>query len=527
MTASAKPNSPVLSRHASRTWSDLQADESGFMTMTHLVCVLFFALTAVWLLNIGRQTTDAPHRQGAADAAAAAAALWVEHGLNELSALNHVMGETTSFIMLHESLVGPLPPRGSPEDIPVDMRLAAAAATLMSEGYPCPAYPIVGQPIVVRGAIGRAKRRLKERLADLYQGTVSVDPEGTSAEDGEAAAVPDEMTLAKEYLWLTQLEVKTLALSSEVLSLERKHLPRLDRQARQLVDDTPLVAAAAAESLVRRYNLAGGVVPFDLPVQRDPLARSKGVPRFPAALYADWSPLKNSSASLTLSADEAVTKTQLARAAWPWLLHHRDPVRDRMRRMAPLSGAPRYFDQHAFQAGVNVCRRLARDRNIALYVLQEATPLAKGHERWGAEPQHADRVFAVIGWAATPRQNLEGEPAVFRNSHPEGRVSLAQGLVYSANPQEPHRDGSSSRQPRVGWDTLAWTNGAGKEPHEMARHIPRSASFPRIGVNWQSLVVPVGPAGLAKARGAGSLPGGVQQMLTRLDPAYPRPLQTH
>jgi hypothetical protein len=505
--------------------SHLHADESGFMSITHLVCVMFFALLSVWLLNIGKQTTDAPNRQGAADAAAAGAALWVEHGLNELTALNHAMGEAASFVALHEALVGPLPPRGSPEDLVADARLAAAVAYRTSQYLPCPAYKTVGQPIRVRGAIGRAKRRLKERLADLYFEIPSTRIGENGESNGGGIEDPGpELKLEQEFLWLTQLEVKTLALSAEVTNLERVRLPRLDRQARTLVIDTPQVAAAAAESLAARYNLQGGVVPFELPVQRDPLARSGGGSRVSSALYADWSPLK--SEPVTLSADDRVAHTQLARAAWPWLVYHRVPIRDNLRRKVPLSDAAKFLNGELRPALIGTCRRL-QQRDVALYMLRESTPLGKGHERWGTKPVHADRVFAVVGWATSEPGLLEGEPAVFRNSHPQGRLSLAQALAYSALPQEPNRSGLGSRQPRVGWDTLAWNNRAGNEPHEVSRRPPENPPFPKIAVNWQSTLVPVSPQGLRKTREAGSLPGGVAAILGRLDPQLPRPLQTH
>ncbi|MBS0262491.1 MAG: hypothetical protein JSS02_11120 [Planctomycetes bacterium] len=463
-------------RHAART---LAGDEAGWMPATHLVCVLFFALLSVWLLNLGQQTTDAQTRQGAADAAAAAGALWMEHGLNELCALNHVAGELTAYITLHEALVGPLS--------------ADAAERAVSGG----------------GAIGKAKRNLERKLEALYAALSVSGPAAPAIE-----AMIEKLKL--EYQYLEMFEWRVHLLDPQVRALETESLPALNRHAREVVADTPLVAADAAKAVVARWNLQGGIVPRSLPVVPDPLA-------------------PHANRGRSLSQADNVSRTQLVRAAWPWVLYHRDPIAEQFRLYAPLSEAPRYLAEEIQKAMLSVGERLPRSRGIVLYVLQESTPLAKGHERWAVEPAQADRVFAVMGWAWSRPALLQGEPAVFRGSHPDGRVSFAQALVYNANHQEPTRAGSSTTNPvdqsvhqaRVGWDTLAWNTRPDAQPHELTGQLPHWAPYPVIDVNWQSLLVPISAEGLKKVRSGRDLPPAVQRIVRRMLADLPRALETH
>ena len=85
----------------------LLAGEEGMISVVTVVVVLGFAVLIGLIGNVGRVVAEKIELQNAADAAANASALWMARGMNAITATNHLMGEATALVVIHQALGGP------------------------------------------------------------------------------------------------------------------------------------------------------------------------------------------------------------------------------------------------------------------------------------------------------------------------------------------------------------------------------------------------------------------------------------
>ena len=185
----------------------------------------------------------------------------------------------------------------------------------------------------------------------------------------------------------------------------------------------------------------------------------------------------------------------MVRAATPWVHAWREPILAFAEENLPLSGYAAHYVKATDQFTVDMARWQAEDYGSYLFVIQDGS-LEKGTERWttAAGSRRADELFGVLTIAHRQTSGL-GE-AVFRTSNPLHMMSLAQGMIYNANPQDPARLGpngvAGDWQPIVGWDTLNW-DPAVRVP-ELRAGVQSSTtpiSTPRIRLNWRAKLTPV------------------------------------
>ena len=90
-----------------RPLTALAADERGKIGLVAIVGVLAMLVLLGLVGNAGQAVVEKIEVQNAADAAAYSAALWQARGMNALTAVNHLMGEISGLIVLHEAIGGP------------------------------------------------------------------------------------------------------------------------------------------------------------------------------------------------------------------------------------------------------------------------------------------------------------------------------------------------------------------------------------------------------------------------------------
>ncbi len=87
--------------------SAFHRDESGQVNLLVAVIVLGLGVASCFVGDVGQRIQQKMHVQNAADAISYSNGLWVARSLNALTTANHLMGELTAIVVIHESLGGP------------------------------------------------------------------------------------------------------------------------------------------------------------------------------------------------------------------------------------------------------------------------------------------------------------------------------------------------------------------------------------------------------------------------------------
>jgi len=85
----------------------LHASQDGMLSMITPVAVLFFSVLVVLAGNTGRTVKQKIQVQNAADAAALTQASVAARGMNAVTLTNHMLGELTAILVMHQALGGP------------------------------------------------------------------------------------------------------------------------------------------------------------------------------------------------------------------------------------------------------------------------------------------------------------------------------------------------------------------------------------------------------------------------------------
>jgi hypothetical protein len=515
--------------HAHR---DTPAGEEGSVSLLSLVVIFTFLLMVCAIVNTGWVVTRKLETQNSADAAANAAAVELARGMNTVTAVNHLMGELMALVVLHHGLGGyeldgVWPKRMTDSDVKSALTTAYGKAN-DSPTPPDPAtYNAVSQDPMVGGAIGDARVTLQKLLAQAYTvhalGGALIDLVVTS-ELGAAlvnAAMAFEAKLMQEWTVLEILEMGVARpLMPLKLALQDAVVPAMYSYTKLVVTETPLQAAAAAQSVGAGEGATVTLFPSPTPVAGGP---TLALPVTPEPLQVF--PLKS----------------QLVRATAPWMKCWRQPVLIFGYLALTLSQFSQFYEDWTNKFILLKAYEMKR-LGVNLYVMQDlATPTNgygalsdKGQEPWTTAQgsKRADQLFSLVAFARRAPAPVTKVP-VFRQPNPGGIVAYSQAMLYNANPQKPPAQGwqvpsaaqnsvqswlaplptsaaqfsqvlpaltagwnqltAIGDQPDVGWDTLNW-NGQMPEASNFVLPAPSGmlslTALPQVRLNWQAKLVP-------------------------------------
>ncbi len=553
----------------------LHHNEQGMLALTNVVAMMLCAMLIALVMNVGVVIQRKILIQNTADQVAYSGAVWQARSMNALTATNHVIGEMLGMVIVHHAVGGDELDNHADDQAPDENEeLDTAYQVLMGTGYPdssAPAYDTVSADVNAGAAVLKAKKELKELLTKVYYAKAAAwlmqqsgfPPVVAAGKALEAAMHILELKIWQEYQVLNLWEGAAQALVGLKTTMRDVMLPYAKEYTGTIVEMTPSLAEEAAERIAESNGMQGLLFPINhpLPVVPDPfrdlqsppplrpmkefppmpndvpdgggiahlevLVDSGGDYTFPDVLARHFDPnaaISDVSCNCpSVAADnmrhQIVKTSQLARATFPWVNYHREPIIDILEKLTPLSHAAKHYKDHTDGFSKTLCDELQTDWHaLWLYVLDGYQPPDKGFEEWNF-PQYsdkADELFTVIGMAHLPPPPVLGFK-VFQQAHDDGMLCYSQAMIYNANEQEQpyHRiDLDCKRivpiiQGNTGWDTLNWHPGSNDANsncpagnHEPQRNRDENRPFeligtrtnhhyPKIKVNWQVKLVPV------------------------------------
>jgi len=554
-------------------------DQRGNMTVINIVAVMLCTVLTTFILNASNIASRRIEHQDVADAVALSSGYWMQRGMNAVTATNHVIGELAGIVIVHHSLGGDLLDDGGKAEDASELRsltikkgsdlkrvntlLELAKTGAQALGYQeTDVYRLVREKdgVFAEAAILDGKVTLKRRLTEVYLSIIAAKimqrfpPTAAAGAALEAAMVILEQWIGVEYRMLKAAQSVAKGLTPTKQSLRDETLPKAKRYTDDVVINIPRIAEAAAEEIARQNRKAGERFPIGttfpvslkLPVKIDPHAEADAVvldPKRPPVVI----PTKEScncdcpSVESAINRDQINKITQLARATFPWVVYHREPVIKALS-LAPLSKASHFYKEHSDGYSKRITNHLqttttdTRNEKIQLYVLEDHFAPDKGFESFTDNPETADKLFAVTGLAYFEKPNVIGE-RLFKQFHAEGRVAIAQVLVYNANDQviPEHKIDLTckrlrpNRQADVGWDTLNWKSGT--RPSELVAKWDSGGApaviCPEIEVNWQCKLVPISNSQWNRMLEVGDVPSPFAAVLAKLIPNTQGLMNTH
>ena len=525
-------------------------DERGMISMVNAVAVAFCAVLITLIINVGHIAHQKIETQDSADAVAYSGAVWKARGMNAVTATNHVMGEMMGFVILHEAMGGQRlehPEMGPADTRRPDAALDSAYHAAHGMGASTPAYSVVRQRegIYADRTLLDSKIKLKKWLTHIYRMKAiakamqqsSFPPIVAAGVALETSMNAFEVVILAEYKVLLSIHRTAVSLLEVKRLLRDRMLPNAKQYTTYVVNNTPAIAQRAAELIAEKNRTRGTLFPlrFEMPLVVDPFATA-AAPNVPNSqrVAAPRPGHSCPSDQATNMRDQVVKTSQLARASWPWVNYHRQPILNTLGALLPFAQARKHYFHHTAGAAKYLCDVLQTDHHdLGLYVLKGYPAPDKGYALWTDDPVLADNHFTVMGLAYRSRTMVIGEPAIYQQQHPEGRIAYAQAIVYNANAQRPHPHHHNLnckriqpiRQADVGWDTLNWKPGT--RPYELIGiGAGIHAEFPKVKVNWQAKLVPVTANRYAQMR-ATDLPQPFAGVAEKLLPTLPQSLRTH
>lgn len=503
-------NGPGLPGWIARRISDVHEDEGGQLSILSLVVLLTLMLSLCAMVNVVHAVRGKLETQNAADGITEAAATQMARGMNAITAANHLIGEMHALTILYHALGGDDMEEGNSSDrTPATVRTAvttfyqlARATTSTAPDFLRPRTETYDdgfdQDIVVEAAIGKSRLHLKNVGAYAYQVHAGA---GGLYLLGEI--VPYIGPLIKIYAGIIMgacrafeeeglAEWKVLDAMEEVASFSALKL------AITTVRDKVL-------TVVNLYsNAARFTVPFRMGEVVDETAKYHDVdgslfPNFKVPTYPLLE-LPVVAEQETFPKNE-VWKSQLARAAVPWVHHWRLPMLQFGEDALWLSQFKAYYVEFTQSDIIEMTTR-AKKNGIQLLILKDLDVLEgnKGEEKWSYSDgsKRAEELFAIVGFAQHERREIAA-PRFFDSPHKDGFGAFAQAMIYNAN-QTTRGSGTETVQAQIGWDTLNFAETrvpewkAGADPNkgkdvEVSYYRDR-APEPKVLLNWKPLLVP-------------------------------------
>jgi len=578
------------------SYNEFHTDESGMMSIANCVCVLLSALLITATINNCHIANRKIERQNAADAVAQSGGVWMARGMNSITATNHLMGEMLSMVILHEAVGGKKqenrvsaddgankskkaenPTKLKKQDDELKLAYHAADAAGKTGYVQAPnkdTFELVYQrsggksEILAEATLLDSKMNLKMWLSRAYEGLVvaavlkAIPYTRPAGEALEKAMLLLEMKVAQEYRTLKALHGIVDQLLPIKKLLRDQMLPFAKKYTTDVTLLTPEIARAAAMKIGQLNNVTADLFPtpgeLQLPVHIDPLSLTHTLPP-PNTEVLEPNPngCGCPSESTAVTWDQVSKMTQLARATFPWVNYHREPVLKALASTLQLAESKDFYFHWSNGYSKMIIQEQQEPRNddpdshLGLYVLKGYEGPDKGYELWNIAEYStmADDYFTVIGMAHQEPPSVIGSP-IFHQEHPDGMLAYSMVLLYNGNEQQraEHRIDPECkrivpiRQANVGMDTLNWYPGSrqtqtGCEPRPansgngenrpfelLGIGIP--ADYPRIQVNWQSKLVPATSHRLSQLKQA-NLQGDIETTSQRLLDVVPPSLTTH
>lgn len=550
-------------------------NEEGLFSLVHLFALLLCTLLVLTLFNTAHIVNEKVRLQNTADAVAYSGTVWMARGMNAVTATNHVIGEMTAFLIVHEAIGGPALDLGQSMERATaeeDAELTAAYQAACAAGCPpdTDIYRLVRQfgGVHAQATLLESKKVLKTKLAEVYRkraAAMARRPEEVPVEEyAQAVTGIDqdlERAVAAEYETLNDLHAVARSLVEKKKELCRK-LRKAREYTQEVVERIPRLAQSTAEEIAADAGQEGTLFPMkpELPLVIDPFAEA-------ATLVID----EDDFTEPPVTRDQIVKVTQLARAAFPWVNYHRKPIFDRLGRCLPVCGAGDFYFEFSNGYSKRICDELQTGRyhfrelvkiKLGLYVVKDYPAPDKGYALWTENPPLADELFSIIGLVRREPPLVVASGWGFRQLHQDGMIAYAQAILYNANEQErPNRRIDLTckrivpiRQANVGWDTLDWLPGSKQEdpawdvdanppsadgipdenrPFELLG-IAIPSEFPQVQVNWRAKLVPGSESRLAdvhaaseEVQGARKLPQEFAPVVERMPPRVPLEMRTH
>lgn len=513
------------------------------ISLVSILVVLLFLVLAALVANVGLTTNRKMETQNAADASASSSALWLARGLNAVTAANHVMGEMLALVTIHSALAekhDAYEPRQTDRfrDRALDLRLAHQAAQVANPALGIWAYDQMDNDPEVEGDTGAitagamvsdGRHNLMLILTHVYHaktaaGILEKIPILNAigyAIDGVCLVLEIDILIEWKILWGVDVfyrNTKSLMHDGFFDNL-MPQVARLQKNIRRLV---PKAAGRTAAAIAERNGGAfGALYPREpeLPLQDDPFG------------------IRGSEEGN----DRDLRRSQLIRAAYPWVKYHRRPLLEIFNWMK-LSRAAYFYTFYTYDYTLKKGREFYRKHDDCwLPVLKDSNPDNKGREPWVRDSRYADRLFAVIAFAHRDPPKYAA-PVLFRKPNSRGLAAYAMAMVYNAN--HPHTGvQAGDLQPEAGWDTLNWEppmssshayeypllpGNSGQyrypvDPDGPHHRRESQAQRPRIRLNWQAKLM---PASSYLSEAVPATPGPHREILRRMIPV-PQEFRTH
>jgi hypothetical protein len=484
--------STTLSVPLARSLRRLDEGEEGMLSLVSLFVVLGFLVLIGLLANAGLVAARKVETQNAADSVAYSASIEMARGMNSITAINHLIGELTAVVIMVHTLGGDDLDKGKKPSTPQSLQQplkdsyeAAKDICKVSSDVPVleDAYDEAKKDSQVGGAIYDSRMRLKKVLTWAF----------------EAHAVGAGIAAGKDIPYIGPiLEAIGDGISGSAVVFEAK----VDQECRtlDLLEQLDKDALNPLKKLVRDVFIKilyeyGTATVFATPFEAGKAIGAIGAPNladcssFPPSILLEL-PVTKEPAQL-----DDPKKSQLIRAATPWVQWWRQPWMDFGKRALLLSRFACAVETRSTQYTLSIVKSLKEDKSINLYVLKDLDLNGSGktHERWtySQNSSRADQLFTVVGFAHRPAPDV-ASGGIFRQENPDGIVCYAQAMFYNANPQQ--RDsGDKNWQPTAGWDTLNWANRVPEYPGPVPSgdDCPTPTTpQPRIQLNWQCKLIP-------------------------------------
>ena len=463
---------------------NIHENEDGMVAWAMMVAILFLACFSGLVYNAGSTVSKKLETQNAADSVAYSGSLWMARGMNAMTATNHVIGELNALYVIHHAFAGKwLDEQGREENnvepslgLSTGLEIAYNAANVAPKTIPVFSKhkDTTKHPNADRNsAIFDAKIQLKGIMTAAYvshlAGAVLEKFVITTAAGiaVEVAALAVEWKVYQEYLVLDGLEM--LMNSTKVIKdIIPATITGLHGYQQAAEFGIPALALDSASSLAERQgasgNFYGDVVALPLlPVEKEETSNER--------------------------------RSQLMRATFPWVAAWRKNINRFLIITCTLSGARGYYTEWSNKYTLQACEWLRTDsgstysrpltvqnhgtsrqsgngesgKKIHLYVVKGLNEtqqgISKSQEKWNDWDNRSDatseieKQFCHVGFAHKTAPRV-GVARFYRQENPRGMVCFAQSMVYNANEQQrPAPPGpAGGNQPRVGWDTLGWTN---------------------------------------------------------------------
>lgn len=486
-------------------------DDRGLLSVANAVMMLFFTAVLVCLYNACCSMYDRTESQQRADAIAQSVGNWKARNLNGVTAHQHLMGELFSFAIIHHAVGGEeLDSGGIGDTENADRKLLAAYMGARASDKGTPAYNDVKSRVYAGAALLDGHLKLKELLSQVYVAKTiaialkSFPPTRPAGEALETAAHLLELQIHREWRVLDQFFRIAKSLSPLKQQILNRYLPDAKRKLDAIVADYPRSQTELVQDLGERFGVRAHVLKNDqrLPIVEDPWAKLQQ----PPSNYTAPTDCDCPSVPADNMRHQIAKITQLARATFPWVNYHRQPIIDSLKNLSPLSEiGDAYFD-HAAGFSKRLADEWQRDGQLALYTLDDYQGPDKAMEPWTKDDGsgYADRTFGVSVLVGTRTRRPVGE---FFFPATEGDYTFRLATAMTWNRHEPtkpsHRiDLNCKRivpsvQAKTGWDLLAWKDDA--DVSELVG-IGIPDVFPAIELQWTSNLSPTTAARIKQWR---------------------------